>query len=78
MERQRRVDLRQNFEQLKAFVPELADNVKASKLNILNKASDYCQVLTTLDNRLTSEHKLESAKNALLRRKLLCLQKSLK
>lgn len=78
MERQRRVDLRQNFEQLKALVPELADSVKASKLNILKKASNYCHVLATLDNRLTSEHKLESDKNALLRRKLLCLQKTLK
>ena len=78
MERQRRVDLRQNFEQLKAVVPELADSEKASKLNILNKASNYCRLLATLDERLTSEQKLESAKNALLRKKFLWLQKSLK
>jgi len=78
MERQRRVDLRKNFEQLKAVVPELVDSEKASKLNILNKASNYCRLLATLNERLTSEQKLESGKNALLRKKFLWLRKSLK
>lgn len=74
MERQRRVDLRKNFDQLKAVVPELADSEKASKLNILNKASDYCKLLSTLDTKLRKDVDKEAARNALLRKKLSALQ----
>lgn len=74
MERQRRVDLRKNFDQLKSVVPELADTEKASKLNILNKASDYCKLLSTLDTKLRKDVDKESARNALLRKKLSALQ----
>ena len=55
MERQRRVDLRKNFDMLKVCVPELADNDKASKLNILNKAADYCRLLVSLDAKFKKE-----------------------
>jgi hypothetical protein len=74
MERQRRVDLRKNFDQLKSVVPELADTEKASKLNILNKASDYCKLLSGLDGKLRKDVDKETARNALLRKKLSALQ----
>ena len=74
MERQRRVDLRKNFDQLKSVVPELADTEKASKLNILNKASDYCRLLGNLDAKLRKDVDKESARNALLRKKLAAIQ----
>ena len=76
MERQRRIDLRKNFDQLKSVVPELADSEKASKLNILNKASSYCLLLANLDGRLVNEIRLESVKNALLQKRLRWLSKS--
>jgi hypothetical protein len=74
MERQRRVDLRKNFDQLKSVVPELADTEKASKLNILNKASDYCRLLGNLDVKLRKDVEKESARNAILRKKLAAIQ----
>jgi len=70
MERQRRVDLRKNFDMLKVCVPELADVEKASKLNILNKAADYCKLLVSLDAKFKKEVEKEDQKNAILKKKL--------
>jgi len=70
MERQRRVDLRKNFDMLKECVPELADNEKASKLNILNKAADYCRMLVSMDAKVKKELEKEQQKNELMRKKL--------
>jgi len=70
MERQRRVDLRKNFDMLKVCVPELADVEKASKLNILNKAADYCRLLVSLDAKFKKEAEKEEQKNATLKKKL--------
>ena len=76
MERQRRVDLRKNFDMLKVCVPDLADVEKASKLNILNKAADYCRLLVSLDTKFKKELDKEEQKNAIMRKKLesLCSQ----
>ncbi len=71
MERQRRVELRHNFDQLKDLVPELADADKASKLTILKKAMDYCYLLTSLDMRNRKEKEREAARNVMLKKKLL-------
>ena len=70
MERQRRVDLRKNFDMLKVCVPELADVEKASKLNILNKAADYCRMLVSMDAKVKKELEKEQQKNELMRKKL--------
>ncbi|XP_059088254.1 N-myc protein-like [Tigriopus californicus] len=70
MERQRRVDLRNNFDQLKEVVPELADVDKASKLNILNKASEFCRQLTAADSRLKRDRETIQSRNLALKRKL--------
>jgi len=70
MERQRRVDLRKNFEKLKSVVPELAIMEKASKLSILNRAALYCSQLTRADAVLKKEADCEDAKRQQLRKKL--------
>ncbi|XP_059491332.1 uncharacterized protein LOC132205946 [Neocloeon triangulifer] len=45
MERQRRVDLRNAFESLRKFIPELLNSEKAPKVTILREASNYCMAL---------------------------------
>jgi len=70
MERQRRVDLRSNFDQLKACVPSLADNDKPSKLNILNKSADYCRHLVSSETKLKREVERETQRNLMLKKKL--------
>lgn len=74
MERQRRVDLRKNFDRLKSVVPELAEMEKASKLNILNKATIYCSQITHMDTKLKKEADREAAKNQQLKKKLQAFQ----
>ncbi|KAL1517219.1 hypothetical protein ABEB36_001012 [Hypothenemus hampei] len=46
MERQRRVDLRKAFENLKSVVPEVSGAKKIAKVNILQQAAQYCYYLT--------------------------------
>lgn len=70
MERQRRVDLRHNFDLLKSAVPDLAINGKASKLNILKQGALYCQRLNKLNNRMKETTSAEQARNMALRKKL--------
>lgn len=47
MERQRRVELKDNYDGLKAVIPNISSVDKVSKLTILNTASDYCKSLET-------------------------------
>ena len=77
MERQRRVDLRVNFDQLKDVVPELNDMEKASKLTILNKSSEYCRSLTARDVKLRRDRDRELQRQQLLRKKLSALRQQL-
>jgi hypothetical protein len=76
MERRRRIDLRLNLEKLQSVVPELTGNSKASKLTVLNKAAGYCLHLTALERRLAKDRNSELARNTVLKRKLVLLQKS--
>lgn len=46
MERQRRVDLRKAFEDLRKMVPGVTNNEKAPKVAILRQAAAYCDILT--------------------------------
>ena len=70
MERQRRVDLKINFDQLKDKVPELRDTDKASKMVILNKAAEYSRLLFKTDLVLASERDRVAKRNAELRQRL--------
>jgi len=70
MERQRRVDLKINFDQLKDKVPELRDTDKASKMVILNKAAEYSRLLCKTDLVLDKERDRVAKRNAELRQRL--------
>lgn len=71
MERQRRVEQRNHLAHLKKQVPEVADLEKASKLTILRKARDYCHLLSNLDQRIRKEKDRETARNQMLKKRLL-------
>lgn len=45
MERQRRIGLKNLFEQLKCHIPALKDKERAPKVNILREAATYCTKL---------------------------------
>lgn len=62
MERQRRIELRNAFEDLRVLVPEVEAKEKAPKVAILRQAAVYCDMLT-------ESHQISSAKvNELKRR----------
>lgn len=65
MERQRRIGLKNLFEQLKCHIPTLKDKERAPKVNILREAASYCTKL-----RRDEEHYAELMKkhNRLLTR----------
>merc|ERR1712156_816252 len=67
MERQRRVEQRNH----------LAYFEKASKLTILRKAMEYCQLLANVDTRVRKERERELNKNAVLKKKLMDLSQKL-
>lgn len=46
MERQRRVDLRNAFDDLRMLVPEVSCKERAAKVVILREAASYCDFLT--------------------------------
>jgi Myc proto-oncogene protein len=47
MERQRRIGLKNLFEELKVQIPSLKDKERAPKVNILREAATYCNKLKT-------------------------------
>ena len=49
MERQRRIELRNAFEDLRVLVPEVEAKEKAPKVAILRQAALYCDRLTDLE-----------------------------
>lgn len=55
LERLRRVDLRNAFEDVRALVPELQDREKAPKVEILKKAADFCKFVTKQDQHMAQE-----------------------
>jgi len=76
MERQRRVDLRRNFDALKAEVPDLRDADKASKLVILKRATSYVASMAGAEAELKRERDREAARNVALARRLSVLTAS--
>lgn len=48
MERQRRIELRNAFEELRVLVPEVEAKEKAPKVAILRQAAVYCDMLTEI------------------------------
>ena len=74
MERQRRIDLKRAFDCLKICVPELADSDKASKLMILDKAANFCQILKNKESSLNAEKEKHRRRQFHLKKKLHLLE----
>lgn len=55
MERMRRIDLRNSFEELKALIPSLVVKERAPKVQILQEAASYCTELKFESRKLTSQ-----------------------
>lgn len=55
LERQRRIDLRNAFEELRVLLPDTADNEKAAKVAILNSGAQFCQELELCERRMLME-----------------------
>jgi len=70
MERLRRVDLRNSFDNLKKLVPPLSKAPKCSKVEILRRAEEYITALRSLEKRLLKEEGGVRSKNEQLRARL--------
>lgn len=55
MERQRRIDLRNAFEDLRLLVPEVSKRERAAKVVILREAATYCDHLGDHSNKLNMQ-----------------------
>ncbi|GLV32184.1 Myc [Carabus blaptoides fortunei] len=55
MERQRRVDLRNAFDDLRVLVPEVSGKERAAKVVILREAASYCEQLTNESANYTKQ-----------------------
>lgn len=77
MERQRRIDLRNAFEELRKLVPFTAGNEKAPKVVILNFGAEYCNTLTLEEAELTSKKAELRRQQEMLRAKVSQLRRSL-
>lgn len=74
LERMRRVDLRNAFEELRGRVPDLQDREKAPKVEILKKASDHCREVNRREQTLTQEKERLRRYQSELRKRLHALQ----
>lgn len=77
MERQRRIDLRNAFEELRKLVPHTADNEKAAKVVILSSGAEFCQSLTQEEAELTRKRAELRRQQEMLRAKVSQLRRSL-
>lgn len=75
LERKRRNDLKASFITLRDSVPELKDNERAPKVNILRKATDYIQSLDKEMKKLNREKDAEQKRQQHLLQRLQTLQK---
>jgi len=74
MERQRRTDLKNAFDQLKDFVPTIANSDRASKQMVLDKAIEHCKSLKMKEMTVREEKKNIVQRNELLKKKLALLE----
>jgi hypothetical protein len=58
MERQRRIELKNEFDTLKSLIPDIALSEKVSKLNVLNYSADYVKKLERMDVKLKMKKNL--------------------
>lgn len=70
MERMRRIDLRNSFDNLKKLVPILAKSPKCSKVEILKRAEEYVRGLRGVEKKLVKEETLLKVKMQELKSRL--------
>ncbi|XP_063981126.1 transcriptional regulator Myc-like isoform X2 [Diachasmimorpha longicaudata] len=69
MERRRRIDLRNAYEDLRQLVPEIQDKERAAKVTILRQSAKYCSMLREDDETsITRISELRSRQRKLYRR----------
>lgn len=66
LERQRRVDLKKNFELLRDCVPNIESNVKAPKVTVLKKAAEYILKLSREEQELILKKRVLQYENDML------------
>lgn len=76
MERQRRIDLRNAFEDLRLLVPEVSKKERAAKVVILREASTYCNNLTNIYSKYLAYIKALKEKQEVLRSKVSSLRRN--
>ena len=74
LERQRRNDLKMRFHMLRDNIPELMNNEKAPKIQILKKAHEYTDELKAQEQRLLADKELERQRKLILLRRLSLLR----
>lgn len=77
MERQRRIDLRNAFEDLRLLVPEVSKKERAAKVVILREASQYCRFLTNSHHNYLNHMDELKKKQEWLRSRVSSLRRSL-
>lgn len=77
MERQRRIDLRNAFEELRVLVPEVSKKDRAPKVCILREAAQYCRNLGNISNNQTAHLEELRRKQEWLRQRVSQLRRSL-
>ena len=74
LERQRRNDLKMRFHILRDNLPDLMNNEKAPKIQILKKAYEFTQELKAQEQRLLADKELERQRKFILMRRLHALR----
>lgn len=70
LERKRRNDLRYSFQTLRDQIPDLEDNERAPKVNILKKSTEYIKSLKDEESKLISMKDAEKEKRKALLAKI--------
>ncbi|XP_018044171.1 PREDICTED: putative mediator of RNA polymerase II transcription subunit 26 [Atta colombica] len=70
MERQRRINMKESYEQLRMQVPAVAGNDRASKVSILKQGATFIKSLTEIGNSLKINITNLRQQNEMLKRKL--------
>ncbi|KYN05075.1 Transcriptional regulator Myc-A [Cyphomyrmex costatus] len=70
MERQRRINMKESYEQLRRNVPAVACNDRASKVSILKQGTTYIRSLTEIGNTLKTNAAHLKQQNEMLKRRL--------
>lgn len=77
LERQRRNDLKLRFNILRDNIPELVNNEKAPKIQILKKSLEYVASLKSQEQRMLADLELEKQRKIILLKRLQALRQEI-